>query len=314
MNNEHMNHGPVTIEGLCGLGLVAQPKADAEPYIIPAEHLPQLEALPALPDDWVLPWYWDATLMAPEENRDTLVQLAIVFGSVGVRYWHTDEDLLRAKSIADAAGVGMTVTIMPWHINGCHPDPAEDWTVRIKELDDILLFLRRIKREPLELNVTAFLSDSECFSEPDDRVTTFLNMAFDLIKSEFPGVPIEKFANAHRPEMRDARRDTYGVACYASYAASQFEGWFLENRARAPDEPHSMWYSGDSGYVRGSWELVLNRDPREHWVIGRMLRMMHDAGLLERVIVYPGPRVESPTWFTWLIAWVRGATGMQLEE
>ncbi len=309
--NELMNAGPVKIEGLCGPPDKA--KAEAEPYILPADYLPQLEALPELPEGWVLPWYFDDVLMAPEENRDTLIQLARVFGSVGVNYWHTDEDLLRAKSIADEAGVGATVTIMPWHINGCKPDP-DNWDTTIDELADIRTFLRYIKASPWELNVTAFLLDSECYQEPDPRVTTRLNMVFDLVGSEFPGVHREWFADGHRPEMWDARFDARSVACYASYAASQFEGWFLANRAKDLNAPWSMWISGDSGYVRGSWELVLNRSPREHWMIGRMLRMMKDVGLLERVIWYPGPRAGSPTWMLAFVATVRGMAGMELEE
>lgn len=285
----------------------------AEPYIIPAEYLPELEALPALPEGWVLPWYWDATLTEPEENREALIQYARIFGSVGVRYWHTEAELLRAKSIADEAGVGLTVTIMPYHINGCQPDPR-DWSMRLLELLDIQEFLQRIKREPLSLNVVAFSLDSECFNEADPRVTTLLSMVFDLVKSEFPDTLVLWFADAHRVEMWDARHDARTVACYASYAASQTEEWFKRWYDKDPDADWGMWISLDSGYWRGSWELVLNRDPIEYWMFGRMLRTLREFGIVQHVIIYPFLRPNAPTWHQSFCAFVRGATGMGLEE
>lgn len=311
--------------GLASCLVVAQPQAqdgpvllsdtaaDAEPYVIPPEYLADAEALQPLPRDWFLFWYADASLTATEANWPYLIRLAEVFGTFGTRYWHSEAEMLRAKAIAEAAGVPLTVTIMPWHIRGCFPDP-DNWDETLNELTLIREYLQRIKAPPLELNVGAFLVDSECYQEADPRVTTRLNMVYDLIGSESPGVKQHWFANGHRPEMADARCDVWTVACYAAYDASQFEGFFLQNRSEHPDADWGIWFSGDSGYWRGSWEQVLGRDPIEYWMIGRMLRVLYDLGVNEYVYVYPFLRPNAPTWHQSLMAVARGAMGMQLVD
>lgn len=270
--------GPVLIEQQSG-GI-----AVAEAYIIPAEYLDRLEALLAkgqvLPRGWAAIWYVDQPVLNERRNWPALIAHAKVVGSFGVSYWYTTAELMIASYLANEAGVGLTLNVMPWHITGCIDDP-EDWSRSSGELGKLQEFFQRTIN--LGLNVNAITLDSECYRKAHPLATERLNTVYAMAKDKYPDVSVCWFGNGQLPYQYDVDCDNKSVILYASYLASQTEDIINAAAERFPDDDLVAWITLGPGY-RFGWQWKLYLHELHHGYLRRLLRT---KTRVRKVVIFP---------------------------
>lgn len=273
---------------------------------IPPEQVEDLRLLTKPEKDLVMYWI-DQPILNNPLNIPYLRECARLFGSLGVSFWYTDEELRRAADIARMVGVGLDLNVNPWQITGCrkHPMDFENMDGELEALRDF--FLRTIR---LGLPVASVVYDAECQRTDHPLVTDRLNMAYNIAKSFHPEAPVYWFYNGVATWLRDAHHDDRSVVLYAPQYATHTELYFNEHHKTYPDEDWSAWITPGPGYEGGRFWWDIGLPDWQYWAFGRWL-----AGdqRISAVIVYPGPgRWFVPGGHVALVGIIRGMTAEPL--
>lgn len=267
----------------------------------------------------VYSWGVDPEVLTDVGYELLLINSARIFGSFGTKDTYTDDQFRRAARLAKRARVGLTLNTSPWHrAGGCSADPLSwgpDTGAEMKYLRD---FLKRTKR--LGLKVDAILLDSECYKQPHTLVTTRLDMAYDVVRAEYPTTPIYWYRNGDWAPNFNAKNRNHARGDGAELVSRTFvayrvhdpnynELWFNKWHAEFPDaNDWGKWFTLGAGY-QGGWQWDLELDPLYWYEEGR--RFASD----ERIsvgLLYPGfYRIKSTGYHAAAAAFGQGAAGLQ---
>lgn len=268
---------------------------------IPASYLLDLIALKRSLPFTMHSWPVDADLLIPQ-NRKLFIECARIAGSFPVSDFYSDDEMMYSATVAQVAGVGITLNTSPWHRTSCDGN-ASNWDNTGREITWLQDYLIRAVR--LGLPVDAIALDSECYKHQNPMVTARNNLVFAVCKTYFRDTPVYWYRNGDWAPQIPADRDSRTVAWYRPYSAAHTELWLQRWQEKNPADEWAMWITLGSGY-RNGWQWDLGLDPLEYVYLGRIARETGNP-----VLLYPGFYRQKVTGFhDAFTAFVKGATGV----